>query len=46
MTRTVQLVTPFEFCDPNEPAEHHTNNNCRKTLAAANVTAIRRASDH
>ena len=43
MTRTVQLVTPFEFCDPNE---HHTNNNCPKRLAAANVNAIRRASDH
>ena len=44
--RPVQLVIPFELCDPNEPAETHTESNRPKRLEATNVDAIRRASDY
>ena len=43
--RPVQLLIPFELCDPNEPTETHTDNNRPKWLAATNVEAIRRALD-
>ena len=41
--RLVQLVIPFEFCDPNKPAETHTDNSHPKRLATINADAIRRA---
>ena len=44
--RPVQLLIPFELCDPNEPTEAHTDNNRPKILKAKNADAIRRASDH
>ena len=44
--RPVQLLIPFELCDPNEPTETHTDSNLPKRLKAKNADAIRRASDH
>ena len=44
--RPVQLVIPFELCNPNEYGETHTDNNHSKRLAATNADVIRRASDH
>ena len=39
--RPVQLVIPFELCDPKEPAETHTDNIRPKTLEATNTDGIR-----
>ena len=39
--RPVQLVIPFELCNPNEHAETHTHNNRSKRLKAINVDAIK-----